>query len=93
MPRYKQSLGRIKIATPQKAFVYWMREELEEHMRWNPMYVVRYGRDEYSHSYKGTMLWKIILHERAIEVVSQEPVVYLRRGIKIFMGSSRMEVS
>lgn len=93
MPKYKPSLGDITITTPHPSFANYIREELENHRVWNPKYIARIGNIFVFKPTATTELWRIQVTTNGIRVRSKEPVVYLRHGIKIFMGSSRIEIS
>ena len=89
MPSYKKSLGIIEIRTPEtKAFHDYIVAELRNLMAWNKEYIKFDGK---SFTFKN--LWKITPTRTGFIAESKEPVIYLRHGVKIFMGSSRIEIS
>lgn len=92
MPKLKPSLGEIYIKTPHNSFSAWFREELVNHQAWNPDVISSIG-NVFLHKENGKELWRILVMPAGIRVRSKEPVVYLRKGIKIFMGSGKLEIT
>ena len=88
MPKYKPSLGKITIATPHKEFSAYIRQELLNTCEWNPGWITTDGRTRFA-----CKQWTITVLATKIIVESKEPVVYLRRGFKILMGSGKLELS
>lgn len=88
MPKYKPSKGKIGFKTvyPEE-FVAWFRKELNNFTEWNPLSVKKNGDNIYI-----TKQWKITLSNNFIKIESEEPIVYIRKGLKILMGSGRMEI-
>ncbi len=94
MPKIKASLGEIEIKTPEPAFREWFKAELISHKAWNPSLIHTFDGTTYFFKYQDKpILWKITLLPTGIRVSSLEKIVYLRHGIKIYMGSSRIEIS
>jgi hypothetical protein len=92
MPRYKPSLGDIEIQTPHRSFSIWFREELVNMQAWNPNVVFSTGNIFRFINEDKKELWRILVGQNSIRVKSQEPVVYLRHGLRIMMGSGRIEL-
>lgn len=90
MPSYKPSLGTITIFTPFPSFGEWMIEELENFRRWNPELIERRGN---TFGFVGDVQWAIRVQRNKIICVSNQPVVYLRHGVRILMGSGKLEIS
>lgn len=93
MPKYKQSLGTIEIKTPEPAFRDYIKAELLNLKAWNPKLITKLGNTFHFISPSKGKLWTIELTKTGFKATSQEPVIYLRHGIKIFMGSSRIEIA
>lgn len=93
MAKYKKSLGTVKIITPEPAFRDYIRAELLNFKAWNPEFVKEVKDNVFIFQNKDEILWKIELIRTGFIICSLQPVVYLRHGIKIFMGSSRIEIS
>ena len=88
MPKYKTSKGKITIATPHKEFSEYIRAELLCSREWNPSWIKTDGRTRFQ-----TPQWTITVLATKIVVESKEPVVYLRHGFRILMGSGKLEIT
>ncbi len=94
MPRYKPSPGTITLGTPiSDEFQRWLMYELVNHSQWNP------AQCEVELTARGwearTKWWKISWdkHVKRVTVQSDEPVVYIGKGLRIMMGSAKLELS
>ena len=88
MPKYKKSLGKVTIATPHKEFSEYVRQELLNTCDWNPGWITTDYRTHFK-----TPQWTITVLAPKILVESQEPVVHLRKGFRILMGSGKLELT
>ena len=93
MPKYKTSLGDIEIKRPSPSFPAYIRQELILLQEWNPRNIFNQGNIWIFNTKEGKELWRILIGTHGIRVKSKEPVVYLGQGLRIMMGSSRIEIA
>lgn len=103
MPRLKPSPGKIQLQTPiMDEFQRWLCYELVNAKDWNKHLIEGGLRDGQGWSFSlilrnsedsAKKLWTITYKGREIHVTSDEPVVEIRKGLRILMGSGRLELS
>ncbi len=94
MPKYKPSLGEITITTPHQSMKNYLIDELENTRQWNPQYITRLG-NKFLFRSKATYnpLWLIEITETGLRCKSDQPIVSLRKGFRILMGSGKLELT
>jgi len=101
MPRYKASQGRFTVQTvfPEE-FCRWLNYELFNSVQWNPesMRNSSPAHQQYECVNKaGKTLWRIVLtpygFNKGATFISNEPIIYIRKGLIVKMGSGEVVIS
>ena len=95
MPRRKKSLGRIVLGSPfNEELQRWLRYELENTRQWNPNSITGGMSGTRRWKFEGTFTtapgWTIEWTGEQIIVVSEAPVVWIRKGLEISMGQAQL---
>jgi hypothetical protein len=93
MPKLKPSPGKVELQSPiMDEFQRWLCYELVNYKEWNHDLIEGGMKGAHRWSFK-TKWWIISFDGRRVIVESEQPIVSLRKGLLIRMGSGRLELT